>query len=98
MSAIGPGDFVECVDVGGWGDFVWDHGEAPTLGAIYTVRSVITDHMGGDALLLNELERTPRAKAFWGGEIGYAPWRFRPIYRPKSSLIEQLKRPVSEPA
>lgn len=98
MSAIGPGDFVECVDATS-GPGAWMPGEAPVVGAIYTVERVFVNGWGIESLHLRELKRHPGSVAFWGGgPLGYNIKRFRPIYRPKSSLIEQLKRPVSEPA
>jgi hypothetical protein len=95
---IGPGDFVECVHAdairGVWAGQCWEPGAALTKGAIYTVREVFIDVAGREALDLVEVQRGPEAVKGWGGRIGYAPERFRPIYRPKSDLIESLKQPA----
>jgi hypothetical protein len=91
MSApIGPGDWVECI--------------APCeeyglrAGAIYCVEEVAepaTDgscqHCSGGCfgVLVSEAW-LPVAEGYWCGA------RFRPIYRPKSSIIEQLKQPAPD--
>jgi len=85
MSAIGPGDFVECL-VGN---------TATVAGAVYKVSRVVErcgaaclyDDCTEPYLLLSE------AKPEWGCS-GHCIHRFRPIYRPKSSFIEGLKQPA----
>ena len=97
-SAIGPGDWVECcpktyrdtppanckVVRGAW----------PQQGAIYQVREVGC-RTGTDVpalRLVGIVVAHPYEPDCWW-DVVY----FRPIYRPKSSIIEQLKQPISEP-
>lgn len=98
MTAIGPGDLVLCVDAGPrrGGGIQWEPGAAPVRGAIYTVLEVFIDVGGREALELSEIRRGPSAMREWGGRLGYAPHRFRPIRKPKSDFIEQLKQPAPE--
>lgn len=96
--AIGPGDFVECVPC--------RPGGLLTAGAVYCVGEVtpegrcncITEgirpwafpHPG--VLLADGPNPHPSVARAW------CCYEFRPIYRPKSSLIEALKVPApSEP-
>lgn len=100
MGEIGKGDWVECVDAScrGYGD--WEPGAQPVEGALYTVEDVF-DGLDGPTIDLREIKRGPLALMFWGRRVGYGVDRFRPIYRPKSELIESLKAPpqrVSEHA
>lgn len=85
---IGPGDWVECVDSAGTEVWRWPL----TVGRIYRVLELLTGDGVPDALQLVEI-----GWAEDGEYCGFAVERFRPIYRPKSSIIEQLKQPVSEP-
>ena len=84
MSAIGPGDYVECINadpmtmVGGC--------ERLTIGNIYRVLTVF-DWWGDSSV---ELE-SPKSDHVTGG---FRLTHFRPIYRPKQSIIKQLKRPA----
>jgi hypothetical protein len=98
MSAIGPGDMVECIDAGPSGSnghgSAWEPGAAPVMGAIYTVVEVFIDVAGREALELSEIRRGPEAIRVWGGRVGYGPRRFRPIRKPKSDFIEALKQPA----
>lgn len=94
-SAIGPGDWVECVDASPcprYGD------PGLRLGALYQVarterrRDEITGYEG-DGVLLSGYRHPSRGvekKSDWLGAS-----RFRPIYRPKADLIESLKAPVT---
>lgn len=95
MSAIGPGDFVECVDASP----SLKTGERLSVGAIYQVREVLRGPgMSGRTENGVRLVGQRRCLNRQGVEYAWRADRFRPIYRPKSSLIEQLKRPVGEPA
>jgi hypothetical protein len=91
MNAIGPGDWVECVSnqVAGC---------APqtklVVGRVYLVTKVgVTPprdpYPNVPWVRLREVKEDPRR---WGFR---AEW-FRPIYRPREELIEQLLQPVSE--
>jgi hypothetical protein len=90
MNAIGPGDFVECVDAE-------PEAHCPfrsiglSRGHVYRVERVLVAHET-EVLVLAEVLHPHNE---WGA---YRADRFRPIYRPKRSLIEGLKRPVREPA
>jgi hypothetical protein len=81
---IGPGDWVECVDAR-------QRPEAPlpplglTVGKLYLVEGV--GEWGG---FLGVVLRDVRS---WHPSGGYRADHFRPIYRPKADLIEQLKAP-----
>lgn len=92
MSDIGPGDFVECVDI------AERPGELQTdvliLGAIYRVEQLILVTLpdyGPAVFLVEHPENGPH-----GLRRCFAPSRFRPIYRPKSEIIEGLKAPAPE--
>ena len=95
-AAIGPGDWVECVNA------------TPCLGcrrpvelvqcAVYRVTALApTDADGCAGLFLYEAEPCARCS---GGVYGFDLRRFRPIYRPKSSIIQGLLSdiPASVPA
>jgi hypothetical protein len=92
--AIGPGDFVECVDASpdAWGWF-----DCPlVVGAIYTVHECATgtlrpDGAKGRGLRLDR-HNPPIPRGFWGDH------RFKPVYRPKQSLIRDLLEPIKETA
>jgi hypothetical protein len=93
MSApIGPGDWVECVDAAARSFFAPE--DVLTVGKLYRVTKTFVNAFG-PAL---GIEGHPRidASAYWGFEVGYRLHRFRPIYRPKSSIIEQLKQPAPD--
>ena len=75
----------------GPGDFVEcvDARGAPelTLGSIYMVRLICDD---GGGCWLREVDPPPFHDGFFIS-------RFRPIYRPKASLIQSLLHPAKEP-
>lgn len=83
MSAIGPGDFVEC--------FKTEFPSSPRLGKIFQCAAVkatprCADSHGKCGAIWLVGDNTPAE--------GWALCCFRPIYRPKQSLIEDLSRPV----
>jgi hypothetical protein len=90
MSDLGPGDWVECVDNGPRPTGL----PAPelTVGSLYQVESLAELDIGIAVYLVGR--PNPRDGAFHAGRqiSGYALARFRPIYRPKQSIIEQLKQ------
>lgn len=101
MSAIGSGDFVECAPAPGYRgevprELVKVLGLYPERGGIYQVREV--GHYGAGGInpglrLVGIIASIPgHPDAWWPAE------QFRPIYSPKQSLIEDLKRPVELPA
>jgi ABC-type cobalt transport system substrate-binding protein len=52
--------------------------------------------MGAPVVSLVGKERVA-ASIEHGARCGYGVWRFRPIYRPKSELIETLLKSIDEP-
>lgn len=101
--AIGPGDWVECVDA----QFHASAGVALVLAAIYRVREVLPDAIlsGGGRGPTVRLRNIALPIGPHGVEASWAISRFRPIYRPKQEIIEALKAPpikaqprVREPA
>ena len=95
MSAIGPGDFVECVDAsptrGGW--------PVPFVaGAVYLVERlhVYSDAWACAGAIAVVIRGCPNP--YNGGEDGWNPGRFAPVYRPKQSLILDLLQPIKEDA
>lgn len=99
MSATGPGDWVECVDAafGADGGFQCADGWLLQHGAVYMVLEVISasNRMGKIVPALRLAGLSHRSET--GRSGGYAARRFRPIYRPKSELIETLLKSADEP-
>ena len=83
---IGAGDWVECVHNGERGGLSWPRPEL-VVGGIYSVARLDPDYLlvGYPVLWLNE-QINPEQYS----DGGYAADRFRPIYRPKASLIQSL--------
>jgi hypothetical protein len=99
MSAIGPGDYVECVDASPPAPDTWaaDCGAYLVGGRMYRVvsvgRSWSRKYGLGDGVVLDAPETQydcPDGIPSWPVE------RFRPIYRRKSDLIETLKQPLPD--
>lgn len=92
MRAIGPGDWVECVDAS---PGVWRGIVRPShliMGMIYKVEAIRDDENRETGLLLVGV-RAP-AMGRWG-QHAYKLSRFRPLRRPPSAdLIESLKTPA----
>ena len=87
MTDIGPGDFIECID-----DLRSINPQSMlVLGAIYTAVEVFDDDRGTPGVSVKEA--TPPAPYY-----GFAISLFRPVYRPKASLIESLSTPATEDA
>lgn len=91
MSAIGPGDWVECVDAkpcARWGD--------PGLrkGGLYQVEAVsircdeVSGYKAAAVRLAGYVHPTVEGVRWLGLD------RFRPIYRPNVDLIQSLKAPA----
>lgn len=86
MSAIGPGDWVECVDC--------IPSDKPTakfaLGSIYQVEDCVfvPGIKQPHGLIIKEMPRSSHPTG------AYCATAFRPIYRPKAGLIESLKTPA----
>ena len=93
MDAIGPGDWVECVEAPKGGAYS-DEGFA-RVGCIYQVREVIDRCRGNDGVEPGcRLVGQPQIIDDLGLECAYPLALFRPIYRPKSEIIEALKQPA----
>lgn len=97
MSAIGPGDWVECVDGGAWRDGLKlpaRHEGRPIVPRhVYQVREVI---IGRGANGPEPGLRFVGIRAFndAGLEGGWPMAGFRPIYRPREDLIQTLLQPL----
>ena len=92
MSAIGKGDWVECMDASP--HLQMGH-KSLVSGGIYRVLELHpAGSIRGDRMAYED------AIDLVGDSLPYPfTWsvsRFRPIYRPKSSLIESLKRPAPD--
>lgn len=94
MSAIGPGDWVECLTPS-------PDTNACVEGGLYCVEALVPA-FGGCPVCDDDMPEGmifaghPREPA-WGGYLkSWCPCRFRPIYRPKSDFIEQLKQPAPD--
>jgi hypothetical protein len=101
VSAIGPGDWVECIIECNEGDpgvqAHWLCGAQIELGRVYTVMRVYDgiDNFGDEVTGLVLVERETHFPRGGDGELGaWAVGHFRPIYRPKQSIIEDLKQPA----
>lgn len=86
MSAVGPGDWVECVDVA----------PRPNQPSRYRVALAQLQvgklyRVVGEAEIRGLIIEGVRAAA--EPALGWKVERFRPIYRPKQELIETLKAP-----
>jgi hypothetical protein len=85
---IGPGDWVECVSNRG----VYGAVTQLRVGAVYRVVAV------GVTPPEDEFPNVPwvrlESAPLRPGKIGFRASLFRPIYRPKSDLIEALKQPA----
>ena len=96
MSAIGPGDLVECIDAAG-GDFGAERtvGLTPLVeGGIYVVDLVgegfAADGRKSEAVTL----MSPKGFDASGQELAFRLARFRPVRRPNSDFINTLKQPA----
>lgn len=69
-----------------WAGYEWD-GDAPTIGNVYTVRSVHHDKQQNLVLWLNEIRRSKRSIEEWHDDlIGYGAERFRPLVERKTDI------------
>lgn len=78
---IGPGDKVICVNISEEPGRIWFPGEAPVIGAIYTVARVGASPSGIATVWLEEIERAAEVCAQLGFAAGYYLHRFRPAGR-----------------
>ncbi len=87
---IGSGDFVECVR----SDCLPSTMRPLSINAIYQVRDAYLGlAVGGVRLPALRLVGVQNGMTSHGAELSYRADRFRPIYRPKASLIQQLLAP-----
>lgn len=92
---IGPGDWVECVDDRGDGGIALHDGGFLVLGRIYQIDELMAAQTTLAGLVpAVRLVGQPFLHARSWRRRAYALSRFRPIYRPKSDLIESLKQPA----
>lgn len=96
MGPIGPGDWVECLgySLGNRGYDV--SGPKPERGRVYQVEAVVKgalrDGSTEPALRLVGWHQMSER----GARVVYHVGGFRPIYRPREALIQQLMQPVRE--
>jgi hypothetical protein len=97
MSAIGPGDWLECVDaVSDLGGSLFDGGFL-VHGRIYQVEEVTEARITSGVMVPSvRLVGQPDLHGRSGRRGSYAVSRFRPVYRPNSDFIEALKQPAPE--
>lgn len=76
---------VVCVNASADTGKCWDD-DQPQEGATYTLSAVMIDDDNEIVVHMEELSRSPRAKAFWGPAIGYGAFRFRPIQKRTTSI------------
>ena len=96
MTAIGKGDFVECIDSSG----NWPPGEALHEGSLYVVNEVGLDPIDDVTILFLEGMERRIATAFWGYRVGYGLERFRPISGGERGMFDhmlKLDAPNREP-
>lgn len=99
MSAIGPGDWVECIDASPSEEGRhFCEADQLVLGTVYCVSAAWVWRDSTPVILVGR-ERS-EASEYWGVRCGYGVRRFRLIYRPKNDLIERLKssKPALVPA
>lgn len=90
MSApIGPGDWVEFYRL--WRGLTLSPHYAVELGGIYRVLELVPDMDNRDGTFEPGLRLYRTASQH--EQVAYPVSCFRPIYRPKASLIESLKQP-----
>lgn len=87
VSAIGPGDWVECVDAG---SNPGKRGPPLEVGRVYRVQAVVSQ---GHPCLHDGCGHNLLEVAGVNHELPCCPNRFRPVYRPKADLIASLKAP-----
>lgn len=79
------GQEVECIDDGGGHGVWWRDDDKPIVGVKYTIRRLFTN-VAGLQLDLNEIRRGKYASAYWGFDVGYGAWRFRPIQKKRTDI------------
>lgn len=92
MNAIGPGDWVECVDTSAppFPTFTNTSSVPAVLakGGVYLVEQVVSSLQGRPMLVLKQV------KALRNHLGAFYAYRFRPVYRPREDLIQQLMQPL----
>ena len=92
MSAIGPGDWVECIARTGRPDLC-------VPGGLYCVEALVPAFgtcpacEDGSDIEGMIFVGQPKERNDTGQYWSWCPCRFRPVYRPKADLIESLKAP-----
>jgi hypothetical protein len=85
------GQKVACVKNGSW----CDNRDRLVLGEVYTIRRLVVDDDGDLIFQLHEIQRSPEARQFWGDDVGYAAFRFRPVVERKTdiSIFTKMLKP-----
>jgi len=89
VSAIGPGDWVECVNNSDGHECIVSLGELRQVLDVGPCLYRGLEHLTV-LFILPPGHTCPDGGRYCGSSIG----RFRPIYRPKADLIESLKTPA----
>mgnify|MGYP006967776509 FL=1 len=94
MTAIGPGDWVECVGYALGKRGFEPRGPTPKKGEIYQIEAVVMGRLRDGAVEPAYRLVGWHVPSETGARIVYHHSGFRPIYRPKADLIERLMQPV----
>lgn len=74
------GQKIVCVERAPFGDSQWDPDDGvPVEGEIYTIQQMHIESSGYLVLRLLEIRRGERARRWWGDDVGYGAYRFRPV-------------------
>jgi hypothetical protein len=78
MSAIGKGDWVQCVDAAPDAGAIWDHADEIVESRVYVVDDAFVDDEGFSVITLLGRYRDI-AESIAGFRLGYSVDRFRPL-------------------
>ena len=96
MTAIGPGDWVECVGYAVDKRSFESRGPTPKKGGVYQIEAVVMGRLRDGTVEPAYRLVGWHVPSEIGGRIVYPTSGFRPIYRPKADLIERLMQPVPD--
>lgn len=87
------GDIVECIDKTPRHRVTAPYSDKLVLGELYTVTGLCISPTGEPALIVDRAQHHPQT-------VGWAIWRFRKVYRPRSDAFSDLLKldaPNKEP-